>query len=189
LLNETAISLNFFAYKMAKTVSSPCLRWFYTNSSADYIKYSNNHQFESEKASHYILNFQYSKKRKTFRAETYYKDYRNLVKFDTEFYLIRFMTIQVLICKGLICFERWKIYHQNLEYWVSYSYIDTERDYKILVLKSHQVLLQITVSIVTKYWINDWKSQIGLQIPTVLVVHNNPNETKFMNGKQNPTIV
>jgi hypothetical protein len=34
---------------------------------------------------------------------------------------------------------------KNLEYWVSYSYIDTERDYKILVLKSHQVLLQITV--------------------------------------------
>jgi hypothetical protein len=69
---------------MAKTVSSPLPTVISHKLNADYIKYSNNHQFESEKASHYILNFQYSKKRKTFRAETYYKDYRNLVKFDTQ---------------------------------------------------------------------------------------------------------
>jgi hypothetical protein len=92
----------------------------------------------------YILNFQYSKNGKTFRAETYYKDYRNLVKFDKRLYLIRFMTIQVLdMQKAWICFGDGKSI-KNLEYWVSYSYIDTERDYKILVLKS-QVLLQITV--------------------------------------------
>jgi MarR-like DNA-binding transcriptional regulator SgrR of sgrS sRNA len=57
-----------------------CL-WNFTQSPVDYIKYSKVHQFES--ASHYILNFQYSKDNQTFRAETYYKAYDNLVKYDT----------------------------------------------------------------------------------------------------------
>jgi hypothetical protein len=78
------------------------------------------------KASHYILNFQYSKNGKTFRAETYYKDYRNLVKFDTKTALFNSVydnTGSGYAKLGFVL-ERWKIIK---EYWVSYSYIDTER--------------------------------------------------------------
>jgi hypothetical protein len=93
------------------------------------------------------LNFQYSKNGKTFRAETYYKDYRNLVKFDTQTALFNsvYDNTGSDMQKAWICFGEMENLSKNLEYWVSYSYIDTERDYKILVLKSHQVLLQITV--------------------------------------------
>ena len=86
LLNETTITPRIsFAYKMAKNSQFSFAYGNFTQTpNPEYIKYSNNHQFESEKASHYILNFQYSKNGKTFRAETYYKEYSNLVKFDTD---------------------------------------------------------------------------------------------------------
>ncbi|QIH39875.1 TonB-dependent receptor [Flavobacterium sp. Sr18] len=189
LLNETAISPRIsFAYKMAKNSQFSFAYGDFTQTpNAEYIKYSSNNQFESEKASHYILNFQYNKNGKTFRAETYYKDYRNLVKFDTETarYNSVFDNSGLGYAKGLDLFWRDGKSIKNLEYWVSYSYIDTERDYKNF---SSQVtpsfVADHSLSIVTKYWINDWKSQIGFTNSySSGRPYNNPNETKFMNGK------
>ncbi|MDI6045957.1 TonB-dependent receptor [Flavobacterium yafengii] len=189
LLNETAISPRIsFAYKMAKNSQfSFAYGDFAQTPNAEYIKYSKNHQFESEKASHYILNFQYNKNGKTFRAETYYKDYRDLVKFDTEMaaYNSVYDNSGSGYAKGLDLFWRDGKSIKNLEYWVSYSYIDTERDYKNF---SSQVtpsfVADHSLSIVTKYWINDWKSQIGFTNSySSGRPYNNPNEAKFMNGK------
>ena len=189
LLNETAISPRIsFAYKMAKNSQFSFAYGNFTQTpSAEYIKYSNNNQFESEKASHYILNFQYNKNGKTFRAETYYKDYRDLVKFDTQMaaYNSVYNNTGSGYAKGLDLFWRDGKSIKNLEYWVSYSYIDTERDYKNF---SSQVtpsfVADHSLSIVTKYWINEWKSQIGFTNSySSGRPYNNPNETKFMNGK------
>ncbi|RTY82977.1 TonB-dependent receptor [Flavobacterium sp. LS1P28] len=189
LLNENAISPRIsFAYKMAKNSQFSFAYGDFTQTpSAEYIKYSNNNQFESEKASHYILNFQYHKNGKTFRAETYYKDYSNLVKFDTQMaaYNSVYNNTGSGYAKGLDLFWRDGKSIKNLEYWVSYSYIDTERDYKNF---SSQVtpsfVADHSLSIVTKYWINDWKSQIGFTNSySSGRPYNNPNETKFMNGK------
>ncbi|RKS92406.1 outer membrane cobalamin receptor [Flavobacterium limicola] len=189
LLDETAISPRIsFAYKMAKNSQFSFAYGDFTQTpSAEYIKYSSNNQFESEKASHYILNFQYNKNGKTFRAETYYKDYSNLVKFDTQMaaYNSVFDNSGSGYAKGLDLFWRDGKSIKNLEYWVSYSYIDTERNYKNF---SSQVtpsfVADHSLSIVTKYWINDWKSQIGFTNSfSSGRSYNNPNETKFMNGK------
>lgn len=189
LLNENVISPRIsFAYKMAKNSQfSFAFGDFTQTPSAEYIKYSNNNQFESEKASHYILNFQYNKNGKTFRAETYYKDYRDLVKFDTQMaaYNSVYNNTGSGYAKGLDLFWRDGKSIKNLEYWVSYSYINTERDYKNF---SSQVtpsfVADHSLSIVTKYWINDWKSQIGFTNSySSGRPYNNPNETKFMNGK------
>lgn len=189
LLNETAISPRIsFAYKMAKNSQFSFAYGDFTQTpNAEYIKYSSNNHFESEKASHYILNFQYNKNGKTFRAETYYKDYRDLIKFDTETarYNSVFNNSGSGYAKGLDLFWRDGKSIKNLEYWISYSYIDTERDYKNF---SSQVtpsfVADHSLSIVTKYWINDWKSQIGFTNSySSGRPYNNPNETKFMNGK------
>ena len=189
LIDETAISPRIsFAYKMAKNSQFSFAYGDFTQTpSAEYIKYSNNNQFESEKASHYILNFQYSKNGKTFRAETYYKDYSSLVKFDTQMaaYNSVYDNSGSGYAKGLDLFWRDGKSIKNLEYWVSYSYIDTERDYKNF---SSQVtpsfVADHSLSIVTKYWINDWKSQIGFTNSySSGRPYNNPNETKFMNGE------
>ena len=189
LLNETAILPRIsFAYKMAKNSQFSFAYGDFTQTpNAEYIKYSNNHQFESEKASHYILNFQYNKNGKTFRAETYLKDYSNLVKFDTQMaaYNSVYDNSGSGYAKGLDLFWRDGKSIKNLEYWVSYSYIDTERNYKNF---SSQVtpsfVADHSLSIVTKYWINDWKSQIGFTNSySSGRPYNNPNEAKFMNGK------
>lgn len=152
---------------------------------ADYLKY--NHQLETENTSHYILNYEYNRQGKAFRAEAYYKKYNNLVKFDTE--TAQFNSIYDNsgsgYAKGLDLFWRDNKNIKNLEYWISYSYIDTKRDYRNFPAEvTPSFVAKHTASVVTKYWINSLRSQVGL-------THNfnsrrpydNPNEAGFMSGK------
>jgi hypothetical protein len=189
LLNETAISPRIsFAYKMAKNSQFSFAYGDFTQTpNADYVKYSRYHQFESEKASHYILNYQYNKNGKTFRAETYFKDYRNLVKFDTETAMFNsnYSNNGSGYAKGLDLFWRDGKTIKSLEYWISYSYIDTERDYRNFPAQvTPNFVADHTLSIVTKYWISDLKSQVGFTHSfSTGRPYNNPNETQFMNGK------
>ncbi|MNS13429.1 TonB-dependent Receptor Plug Domain protein [compost metagenome] len=189
LLDETAIAPRIsLAYKMTKNSQLSLAYGDFTQTpSVDYIKYSKFHQFESEKASHYILNYQYNKNGKTFRAEAYYKDYSNLVKYGSPSiqYNSIFDNTGSGYAKGLDLFWRDGKSIKNLEYWVSYSYIDTERDYKNFSTQATpSFVADHSLSIVTKYWITDWKSQIGFTNSySSGRPYNNPNETQFMNGK------
>lgn len=152
---------------------------------ADYLKYTS--QLETENTAHYILNYSYNRQGKTFRAEAYYKKYNNLVKFDTE--TAQFNSIYENsgsgYAKGLDLFWRDNKTFKNLEYWISYSFIDTQRDYRNFPIQATpSFVAKHTASVVTKYWINSLRSQLGL-------THNfnsgrpfeNPNEAGFMNGK------
>ncbi|HLF52033.1 TonB-dependent receptor [Flavobacterium sp.] len=187
LLNETNISPRIsMAYKVAKNSQfSLAYGDFAQAPKQEFLKYSN--AFESENASHYILNFQYNKNGKTFRAETYYKDYTNLVKFDTEMvaYNSVFNNNGSGYAKGLDLFWRDGKSFKKMEYWVSYSYIDTERDYRNFpTAVTPNFVADHNLSIVTKYWIENWKSQIGFTNSfSSGRPYNNPNETQFMNGK------
>lgn len=189
LLDETIISPRIsMAYKVAKNSQfSLAYGDFMQSPNADYIKYSQYHQFESEKASHYILNFQYAKDKQTFRAEAYYKDYSNLVKYDTQdiVYNSIFNNKGSAYAKGLDLFWRDGKSIKNLEYWISYSYIDTERDYRNYpTTATPSFVADHSLSIVTKYFITDWRSQIGFTNSfSSGRPYNNPNETQFMNGK------
>ena len=189
LLHENALSPRIsLAYKIAKNSQFAFAYGdFNQTPNASYIKYSKTNQFESEKASHYILNFQYSKDKQTFRAEMYYKEYSNLVKYDTPTaqYNSDFTNNGFGYAKGLDLFWRDGKSFKNLEYWVSYSYIDTKRDYKNFSSKvTPNFVADHSLSLVTKYWISDWKSQIGFTNSfSSGRPYNNPNETKFMNGK------
>ncbi|EIA08262.1 TonB-dependent receptor [Flavobacterium frigoris] len=189
LLDETTISPRIsMAYKVAKNSQFSLAYGDFTQSpNADYIKYSKYHQFESEKASHYILNFQYAKDDQTFRAEAYYKDYSNLVKYDTQeiAYNSIFNNQGSAYVKGMDLFWRDGKSIKNLEYWISYSYIDTERDYKNYpTTVTPSFVADHSLSVVTKYFITDWRSQIGFTNSfSSGRPYNNPNETQFMNGK------
>ncbi|MBC5842267.1 TonB-dependent receptor [Flavobacterium sp. F-380] len=189
LLDETAIAPRIsMAYKVSKNSQFSLAYGNFTQSpSVDYIKYSKLHQFESESASHYILNFQYSKDNQTFRAETYYKAYDNLVKYATPAiaYNSVFNNTGSGYAKGLDIFWRDGKTMRNLEYWLSYSYIDTERDYKnFSTTATPSFVADHSLSLVTKYFITDWRSQIGFTNSfSSGRPYNNPNETQFMNGK------
>lgn len=185
LLNETSISPRIsLAYKVAKhSQFSLAYGLFSQLPSADYIKYNRSYSFENESAAHYILNFQYSKNKKTFRAETYFKDYDNLVKYDAK--LVRpnagFSNDGFGYAKGLDLFWRDGYTIKNLEYWISYSFIDTQRDYKNFKTEATpSFVAEHTLSIVTKYWISDWKSQIGFTHSfSTGRPYDNPNKSEF----------
>ena len=189
LTNDNFVSPRIsFAYKIAKSNQlSFAYGDFSQTPSIEYIKFSKNNQFESEKASHFIFNYQYHSEGQTFRAEAYYKDYSNLVRFDspTVTYNSVFTNDGKGYAKGLDLFWSDRKTIKNLEYWVSYSYIDTERLYKNYPTQvTPNFVANNSLSIVTKYWIMDWKSQIGLTNSfSTGRPYNNPNETQFMNGK------
>ncbi len=151
----------------------------------EYLKYSN--AFSNEKATHYILNYQYVKNSRTFRVEGYWKDYADLVQYDTPTiqYNSQFSNGGSGYAKGLDVFWRDGNSIKYLEYWLSYSYIDTQRDYKNYSSEATpNFVSKHSLSLVTKYWIDKWKSQIGFthQFATGRP-YNNPNESLFMNSQ------
>ncbi len=126
----------------------------------EYLKYTS--KLNQEEASHYILNYQYSKEGQVFRSEVYYKKYDKLAtKQEAE----TGMTIDNSgfgDAKGFELFWRDSKTLNNVDYWVSYSYLDTKRKYDYF---PYQVMpyyaSQHNLSIVYKHFIGSIKSQIG----------------------------
>jgi len=82
------------------------------------------------KATHYIAQYQKVANQQTFRAEVFYKKYDHLVK--TSQYLGGETAINnngYGDAKGIEFFWRDKKTIKNLDYWISYSYLDTKRDF------------------------------------------------------------
>lgn len=82
------------------------------------------------KASHYIAQYQKTTSLITFRAEVFYKKYHNLLK--TGFVNNREVATGnngFGEATGFEFFWRDKKTIKNLDYWISYSYLDTKRDF------------------------------------------------------------
>lgn len=187
LLDETSISpRTSIAYKVSKSSQfSFAYGEFEQAPRQDYLKF--NSDFSNERASHYILNYQYNEGKRTFRTEVYFKDYQDLVKYDTQTaqFDSNYNNNGFGFAKGLDVFWRDNQSVKNLEYWVSYSYIDTKRDYKNYEAEvTPSFVAKNNFSIVTKYWIDDWKSSVGLSYSfNSGRPYDDPNEMDFMNGK------
>jgi CarboxypepD_reg-like domain/TonB-dependent Receptor Plug Domain len=151
----------------------------------DYLKYAQNLNYEN--TSHYILNYMFNKEGKMFRAEAYFKDYNSLVKYDTNLpeYTSNYSNNGFGYAKGLDLFWRDSKSIKNLDYWVSYSFIDSERDYKNYESKATpSYIAKHNFSVVSKYWINDLKSQLGVTYSfNSGRPYDDPNSTSFMDGK------
>ena len=165
-----------FAFAYGKFLQSP---------QQDYLKFTT--QLKTEKATHYILNYQYSHNRRTLRIEGYYKDYKDLVQYNTDLPVFDsgFDNQGSGYATGLDFFWRDSKTFRNTEYWVSYSFIDTERLYRNFPEAAPPGFVsQHTASVVVKQWIQDWRSQLGLSH----TFHtgrpfDNPNQPGFMTGK------
>jgi len=151
------------AYKTSKySQVSMAYGHFFQSPKDDYLRY--NPSMEFEKATHYIANFQIMKKKQTFRIEVYYKEYDELVKFDSLYSPVpsSYNNRGNGYAKGLDVFWRNKNIG-NLDYWISYSYIDTKRDYKDYPESSTPTFISDhNLSIVSKYYVSRITSQIGL---------------------------
>lgn len=76
------------------------------------------------KATHYIINYQKITNERIFRTEIFYKKYEDLIKTYPAFNNSGFG-----YAKGVEVFFRDKKTFKNIDYWISYSYLDTKRDY------------------------------------------------------------
>jgi len=151
----------------------------------DYLKYDNH--LESEQAQHFIMNYQYSKEGYLFRSEAYYKNYNDLVKFDTDDpeFNSNYSNEGEGYARGIDLFFRDDKTINHLEYWLSYSFIDTKRNYRNYPISATPDFVAThAASLVTKYWIEDWQSQIGFSYNfSSGRPFENPNTPGFLNEK------
>ena len=96
---------------------------FYQTPEDKYLKPNTSLDFEN--AAHYILNYQIINDKRSFRIESYYKKYNNLVKYNPDT-----LNSGNGFAKGIDIFWRDKQTFKYVDYWLSYSYLDTERDYR-----------------------------------------------------------
>ena len=152
-----------FAYKTGKS-SQLSLAYgdFFQQPENEILKFTNN--LEAQHTQHYILNYQYSANNRIFRAEFYRKQYSNLVTYNDTMPDANslFSNNGDGYAQGLDLFWRDDESIKNVDYWVSYSYLDTERKYKNFPIEATPNFANThNLSVVAKYWIEDWKSQIG----------------------------
>lgn len=118
------------AYKLSKeSQASLAYGVFYQNPETQYLPSPNGLTFS--KATHYILNYQKTASLNIFRAEAFYKKYNDLIKtgFSNGRDGIALNNNGYGDAKGFELFWRDKKTIKNFDYWVSYSYLDTKRDY------------------------------------------------------------
>ncbi|WP_281980375.1 TonB-dependent receptor [Tenacibaculum mesophilum] len=187
LLDEFTISPRAsIAYKPGENAQfSFAYGRFYQNPKNEYLKF--NMQFKAENTSHFIANYQYVKNKQILRIEGYYKKYQDLVKYDTDRALSysNFSNLGEGYSKGIDIFWRDNKNVKNTDYWVSYSFLDTERDYKNYPVKATpNFASKHNLSVVAKHWIADWKSQVGMSYNFASGrSYTNPNKGGFLNQK------
>lgn len=175
-----------FAYKVAENSQfSMAYGNFNQTAKQDYLKFNSNLDYET--TSHYILNYMYNKQGRMFRAEAYFKDYKNLVKYDGNQanFDSNYNNEGFGYAKGLDLFWRDNKTIKNLEYWISYSFIDSERDFKNYETQvTPSFVANHNFSLVTKYFVSKWKSQLSTTYSfNSGRPYDNPNGTEFMSEK------
>ncbi len=151
-----------------------------------YLIYTDKVNFEQ--ALQLMLNYTYNKNKRTFRAEVYYKDYTHLIKYDShyEFYSTDYYTNTGRgYAYGLDVFFRDKKTIKNGDYWISYSYMDTQRDY--LNFPDYAVpsfASKHNLSVVYKHWISKWRTLLGMSFNySSPRFYNDPNKAEFNSEK------
>ncbi|MEO6893973.1 MAG: TonB-dependent receptor [Ginsengibacter sp.] len=170
-----------FAYKFAnRSQVSLAYGTFYQDPERKYLPSVNALHFA--KATHYILQYQKITKDRTFRTELFYKKYDDLLK-TTGSYNENFIAINnngFGEAKGIEFFWRDKKTFKNFDYWISYSYLDTKRDflnYPFAIEPSY--VSKHTASLVVKKFVMPLKTQFNISYtyasgrPYYDIVYNN----------------
>ncbi len=115
------------------------------------------------KATHYIVNYQKLSNDRIFRVEAYYKKYDDLVKtIPINYQYANYDNSGSGYARGAELFFRDKKTIKNLDYWLSYSFLDTKRDYLNFPGKlTPNFAAKNTVSLVVKRFIMKWKTGIS----------------------------
>ena len=119
------------AYKLSsKAQLSAAYGIFYQKPETKYLFY--NTSLTYSRADHYIVNYLYQTKGRLLRLEAYYKQYSNLIKTP---YTINTFAPTVANNSGTGYAQGFEVFYKdtktikNFDYWISYSYTDTKRNF------------------------------------------------------------
>jgi vitamin B12 transporter len=130
LLDKTNIAPRIsVAYKLGKgSQASLAYGIFYQNPERKYLPSPN--PLIYMRADHYIAQYQKVANEQSLRIELFYKKYHNLIKTGMVNYRESAINNKGFgDAKGFEFFWRDKKTIKNLDYWISYSYLDTKRDF------------------------------------------------------------
>ena len=125
------------------------------NQNPDILIQQNN--IASSSARHWVLNYQFTTKGLSFRLEAYHKKYNGLLRLADSY-----NSSGNGYAQGFDFFIRDRKSIRNLDYWLSYSYIDTKRHWKSFQNRVQPSFApKHNASLVGKYWIGKLNSQVG----------------------------
>lgn len=149
---------------------------FYQTPDSRYLYRNPNLNFE--RADHLILNYQRIKDKRTFRVEAFHKNYAQLVRefvrnpdgtpasFDANPY--RFPIGQTTntgsgYAQGIDLFWRDQETVKGLDYWLTYSYVDTKRLFQNYIATATPTFISNhNVSVITKRYVEKISTNFGL---------------------------
>jgi vitamin B12 transporter len=182
------------AYKLgSESQASMAYGIFYQEPDKRYLPASSDLDFA--KATHYIVQYQKVHDKTTFRAEAFYKKYQSLLKTG----IINGKESAISNngygdAKGFEVFWRDKRNFKNFDYWISYSFLDTKRDY-INFPKAIQpnFAAKHTASLVMKRFVTKMKTQFNASYTYASArpyynIRYNAGENKFAIYDQGKTI-
>jgi vitamin B12 transporter len=175
-----------FAYKFHdKSQASIAYGIFYQNPDNKYLPALN--LLHSEKATHYIAQYQKLSKNYTFRTEVFYKKYDDLIKAVDNYGTFKAINNDGFgDAKGIEFFWRDKKTIKNVDYWISYSYLDTKRDFlNYPFLIEPDFASKHTASLVVKKFVLPLKTQFNASYtfatgrPYYHIIYDNSNQYKI----------
>lgn len=151
------------AYKVGQgSQASLAYGIFYQNPDSRYLP--SPHQLNFAKATHYIAQYQKVTALRVFRSEVFYKKYDDLVK--TAFSNGQYLAINnngFGEAKGFEFFWRDKKSIKDFDYWISYSYLDTKRNFLNFPFAiTPNFAAKHTANVVMKKFVLPWKTGFNL---------------------------
>jgi vitamin B12 transporter len=153
---------------------------YYQKPEPQYLRFDNHLGYM--KATHYIVSYQRVAADYTFRTEIFYKKYNDLVKTVPSY-----NNNGSGYAQGIEVFWRDRKTFKNVDYWISYSYLDTKRDYLNYPFRVQpDFAANHTASVVYKHFFPKLSTNLGLTYTFATGrPYYNPNQPqdKFMSEK------
>ena len=146
----------------------------------------NDRNLGQEQSSHYLLNYNYKTDKQIVRLEAYYKGYSNLLTYN----FANDLATEIANegegrAYGMDVFWRANQIIKNVDFWMSYSWLNHERkylDYPIEATPDYST--NHNLSLVSKIWMPSLKSQLGITYKMASGrPYENPNTEGFLNER------
>jgi outer membrane cobalamin receptor len=152
------------AYKMSKHAQVSAAAGLYSQEVNPEFLFSNT-MLTNEKATHYLINYNYKTDKNIIRLEGYYKNYDKLIRFDSGINNTRNNIANSGEGRafGFDGFWRANNVIKYVDMWVSYSYVDSKRRYlDYPAIATPNFATKHNLSVVAKKWFPKLNSQLSL---------------------------